>query len=137
MLADACAEAACRLAREKAEARHGVPSGRDGRPARFVVLALGKLGGEELNYSSDIDLIFLYDVEGQTAGPRAVSNAEFFARMGGEIVRLLVRPHRARRGLPGRHAAPARGGPGAPWPVRSPRPSAITRRPAGPGSARP
>ncbi len=61
----------------------------DMRPARFVVLALGKLGGQELNYSSDIDLIFLYDVEGQTSGPRAVSNAEFFARMGGELVRLL------------------------------------------------
>ena len=53
------------------------------------MLALGKLGGEELNYSSDIDLIFLYDVEGQTAGPKPVSNAEFFARMGGDVVRLL------------------------------------------------
>ncbi|MEA2632618.1 MAG: [glutamine synthetase] adenylyltransferase / [glutamine synthetase]-adenylyl-L-tyrosine, partial [Chloroflexota bacterium] len=89
-LADACVEAACRLARRHAEARHGVPQGRDGSPARFVVLALGKLGGAELNYSSDIDLIFLYDVEGQTGGPKRVSNAEFFARMGGEIVRLLA-----------------------------------------------
>ncbi len=90
VLADTCAEVAYRLARAKVEARHGVPSGRDdSRPARFVVLALGKLGGQELNYSSDIDLIFLYDVEGQTSGPRAVSNAEFFARMGGELVRLL------------------------------------------------
>jgi [glutamine synthetase] adenylyltransferase / [glutamine synthetase]-adenylyl-L-tyrosine phosphorylase len=88
-LADACVEVSCRLARRRAEARHGAPSGRDGRPARFVVLALGKLGGEELNYSSDIDLIFLYDDEGQTTGPRAVSNAEFFARMGAEVVRLL------------------------------------------------
>ncbi len=90
VLADACAEAAYRLAREKTEARHGVPSGRDGTPARFVILGLGKLGGQELNYSSDIDLIFLYDVDGQTSGPRSVSNAEFFARLGGEIVRLLA-----------------------------------------------
>jgi len=89
-LADACVEAASRLARGRVGARSGVPSGRDGRPARFVVLALGKLGGEELNYSSDIDLIFLYDVEGQAAGVRGVSNAEFFARVGGEIVRLLA-----------------------------------------------
>ncbi len=89
VLADACVEAAYRLAREHVEARHGVPSGRDGHPASFVVLALGKLGGQELNYSSDIDLIFLYDVEGQTSGPRSVSNAEFFVRIGGEIVRLL------------------------------------------------
>ncbi len=88
-LADACVEAAYRLARRRVEARHGAPGGRDGQPVRFVVLALGKLGGEELNYSSDIDLIFLYDVEGQTNGTRMISNAEFFARMGGEIVRLL------------------------------------------------
>ncbi len=89
-LADACAEAAYRLARRNADERHGPPSGsRPGRPARFVILALGKLGGEELNYSSDIDLIFLYDVEGQTSGPRPVSNAEYFARLGGELVRLL------------------------------------------------
>ncbi len=89
-LADACVEAATWLAHQRAEERHGTPSGQDGQPARFVVLALGKLGGEELNYSSDIDLIFLYDVEGQTSGPRVVSNAEFFTRMGGEIVRLLA-----------------------------------------------
>lgn len=89
-LADACVECAVRLARQRAEARYGVPSGEEGRPARFVVLALGKLGGEELNYSSDIDLIFLYDVEGETDGPRPVTNAEFFARMGAEVVRLLA-----------------------------------------------
>jgi glutamate-ammonia-ligase adenylyltransferase len=88
-LADACVECATRFARALTEARLGIPSGRDGVPAQFVVLALGKLGGEELNYSSDIDLIFLYDVEGETSGPRSVSNAEFFARMGSEIVRLL------------------------------------------------
>jgi glutamate-ammonia-ligase adenylyltransferase len=88
-LADACVEAACRIARGHAVARHGEPIGPDGQPARFVVLALGKLGGEELNYSSDIDLIFLYDAEGQVAGPRPVTNAEFFAKLGGEVVRLL------------------------------------------------
>jgi glutamate-ammonia-ligase adenylyltransferase len=89
-LADSCVEAAYRLARKHTDERHGPPTGpEDGQPVRFVVLALGKLGGEELNYSSDIDLIFLYDVEGQTRGPRAVSNAEYFARLGGELVRLL------------------------------------------------
>jgi glutamate-ammonia-ligase adenylyltransferase len=88
-LAEACVEAACRIARGRAVARHGEARGPDGRPLRFVVLALGKLGGAELNYSSDIDLIFLYESEGQTSGPRVVSNAEFFARMGGEVIRLL------------------------------------------------
>jgi glutamate-ammonia-ligase adenylyltransferase len=88
-LADACVEAAYRLARRNAEERFGKPSGLAGRTARFVVLALGKLGGEELNYSSDIDLIFVYDVEGQTDGSRPISNAEFFAKVGGEVVRFL------------------------------------------------
>ncbi len=89
-LADACAEAATRLARGAAESRFGQALRADGSPARFVVLGLGKLGGIELNYSSDIDLVFLYDEDGWTAGPRVVSNAEFFARMGAEIVRLLA-----------------------------------------------
>src|SRR5207245_5181050 len=54
-----------------------------------VVLAFGKLGGEELNYSSDIDLIFIYDQEGATNGRRSISNDEFYARAVGEVVRLL------------------------------------------------
>lgn len=89
-LADACVEGACRLARRRFEERYGSPTGPEKRRCRFVVLALGKLGGMELNYSSDIDLIFLYESEGQTCGPKVISNAEFFARMGGEIVRLLA-----------------------------------------------
>jgi len=89
-LADACVEAATRLARARAEARFGVPMTPQGRAARFVVLGLGKLGGQELNYSSDIDLIFLYDEDGQTQGQKTLSNAELFARMGSDIVRLLA-----------------------------------------------
>nr|WP_303652551.1 bifunctional [glutamate--ammonia ligase]-adenylyl-L-tyrosine phosphorylase/[glutamate--ammonia-ligase] adenylyltransferase [Paludisphaera mucosa] len=88
-LADACVEAATRLARASVERRFGSPTCADGRPARFAVLGLGKLGGIELNYSSDIDLIFLYDEVGATTGPRVVTNAEFFARMSAEIVQLL------------------------------------------------
>jgi glutamate-ammonia-ligase adenylyltransferase len=89
-LADVCVEAAYRMSRKHADERHGPPSGEtEDAQAKFVILALGKLGGDELNYSSDIDLIFLYDVEGQTKGPRVVSNAEYFRRLGSEIVRLL------------------------------------------------
>jgi glutamate-ammonia-ligase adenylyltransferase len=70
--------------------RLGTPTGDDGRPARLAALAFGKLGGEELNYSSDIDLMFVYDREGATQGRRAgVANAEFFARVVSEVVRLL------------------------------------------------
>jgi len=88
-LADACVEAAVRLARIGFERRYGTPIRSGARPARFTVLGLGKLGGVELNYSSDIDLIFLYDEDGATSGVRSITNAEFFARMSAEIVRLL------------------------------------------------
>jgi glutamate-ammonia-ligase adenylyltransferase len=71
--------------------RFGQPYTSGGQPARCVILAFGKLGGEELNYSSDIDLMFLYDEEGTTRGKRtnSVSNEEFYGRVLSEVVRLL------------------------------------------------
>ena len=76
---------------ERRQAASAQPYTDDGEPARCVVLAFGKLGGEELNYSSDIDLMFVYDEEGGTRGKRVtgVGNDEFFARVVGEVVRLL------------------------------------------------
>ncbi len=56
----------------------------------LVVLGLGKLGGLELNYSSDIDLIFFAETEGQTDGQRPISNIEFFELVAREIIRLLT-----------------------------------------------
>ena len=54
------------------------------------MLALGKLGGMELNYSSDIDLIFLYDGEGKTDGRRPITNGEFFEQLARELVRFTA-----------------------------------------------
>lgn len=88
-LADAIVEAAVVFQRAALERTFGVPRDREGRPARFCVLALGKLGGIELNYSSDIDLVFFYDLDGQTDGGRSISNREFFERMSRGLVRLL------------------------------------------------
>ena len=88
-LADALIESAVRFAHRRVAERRGVPRRGDGRPARFAVLALGKLGGEELNYSSDINLMFLYDADGTTDGPRSVGNQEYFDRVAREIIRLL------------------------------------------------
>lgn len=88
-LADAIVEAALRFARPALEVKHGVPRAPAGERAEFVVLALGKLGGLELNYSSDIDLVFLYEAEGRTDGPRAPTNQEFFERLARELVQLL------------------------------------------------
>src|SRR5262249_61435991 len=69
-VADAALEVALATARVRLAERFGEPTTADGRRARCVVLAFGKLGGEELNYSSDIDLMFLYDEEGTTRGRR-------------------------------------------------------------------
>ena len=89
-LAAAVVEVALCNVRRQLDEKVGVPAGPDGQPARFVVLALGKLGGRELNYSSDIDLLFLYDHEGQTGPPRRLTNSEFFARLVTELVKLLT-----------------------------------------------
>jgi glutamate-ammonia-ligase adenylyltransferase len=89
-VADAICEAAVYAARKRLEEQRGVPRMPDGRPARFVILALGKLGGVELNYSSDIDLICLYEDGATTAGPRAIAGSEFFERLARQIVKYLA-----------------------------------------------
>ena len=91
-LAQAINEAAVSYARRKLAKKRGVPHGSDGRAARLVVLALGKLGGGELNYSSDIDLVFLYDVSEDADVDDRTMHAyqEFFERLVPEVVRLLT-----------------------------------------------
>jgi glutamate-ammonia-ligase adenylyltransferase len=88
-LADAILEAALLAAWRKLTVQRGIPRRQDGVRARFVVLGLGKLGGIELNYSSDIDLVFLYDEDGGAA-KSSFTNGEFFERLGREFVHLLT-----------------------------------------------
>jgi len=91
-VADAICHAAVSFARRRLEQRRGMPRGNSGVAAQYCVLALGKLGGSELNYSSDIDLVMFYDVDGMTDGERAVANREFFERLTQDFVRLLTEP---------------------------------------------
>ncbi|MGL4943423.1 MAG: bifunctional [glutamate--ammonia ligase]-adenylyl-L-tyrosine phosphorylase/[glutamate--ammonia-ligase] adenylyltransferase [Thermoguttaceae bacterium] len=86
-IADACVEGALRVAGRRLFVRRGTPHTSNYQAVHFTVLALGKLGGRELNYSSDIDLMFLYDAEGAT--DTAIPNSQYFAELGREIVRLL------------------------------------------------
>ncbi len=88
-LADSSVEVALRHALRTVGARFGNPTAPAGQPAKITALAFGKLGGDELNYSSDIDLMFVYDVDGETNRRSGVNNAEFFGRAIGELVRLL------------------------------------------------
>ena len=68
----------------------GQPQSEDGgEESHFAVIALGKMGAEELNYSSDIDLMFLYSANGQTSGPVSISNKEFFKRASNQLTGLL------------------------------------------------
>jgi glutamate-ammonia-ligase adenylyltransferase len=70
---------------------HGEPIGADsGEPQRMVVVAMGKLGGGELNVSSDVDLVFVYPEDGATAGPKALANQEFFDRLGRRVIASLA-----------------------------------------------
>ena len=74
--------------RESLAARYGEPQYQGGQCA-FSVIGLGKLGGKELNYSSDIDLMFAYEGNGETSGPEPISNKEFFKKVANQITALL------------------------------------------------
>lgn len=88
-LADCCLDEALDHLYAWLCARWGTPRDADGEAQRMVVLGLGKLGGEELNFSSDIDLIFAYPDAGQTDGERPRQNEEFFARLGRQLIAAL------------------------------------------------
>jgi glutamate-ammonia-ligase adenylyltransferase len=97
-LADVILESALAVAEQKFSKAYGLPQYLDAagrvRRSRMVVLSLGKLGGQELNYSSDIDLLFLYDQDGQTAGgdSAAISNAEWYARTAAATLKVITDP---------------------------------------------
>jgi [glutamine synthetase] adenylyltransferase / [glutamine synthetase]-adenylyl-L-tyrosine phosphorylase len=88
-LADAILSVAYRHLRDDFVARYGEPRLADGSPCAFSVIALGKLGGQELNYSSDIDLMFVYGGNGQTAGPEVITNKEFYKKVANQYTQLL------------------------------------------------
>jgi glutamate-ammonia-ligase adenylyltransferase len=87
-LADAIIRAASSAAQRHLLPTFGRPQCPDASP-EFIILGMGKLGGRELNFSSDIDLVFLYSGAGETDGPRVIDNEEYFNRLGREIIRLL------------------------------------------------
>ena len=65
-----------------------------GEPASVVVVALGKLGARELGWGSDLDLVFLYDAEGESTGPRVLDHVEYFTRVAQHTLRLLSQADR-------------------------------------------
>jgi len=92
-LADAILNITYLHIRDELSKKHGVPryvdANGESQPCGFSVLALGKLGGGELNYSSDIDLMFVYSGNGDTDGARSISNKEFFNKVANQYTELL------------------------------------------------
>jgi glutamate-ammonia-ligase adenylyltransferase len=94
-LAEVCIDAALDFHHAALAARHGEPRDEHGQPQQLVVVGMGKLGGGELNVSSDIDLIYLYPEEGDTAADagatavKSITNHEFFIRLGRKLAAAL------------------------------------------------
>jgi glutamate-ammonia-ligase adenylyltransferase len=92
-LAEACLDHALAWLYRWQSAAQGVPTGADGRPQALVVLGLGKLGAGELNFSSDVDLIFAYPGPGETGGTdRPVENVDFFTRLARQLIQVIGHP---------------------------------------------
>ena len=92
-LADAILHISYKRIRADLVARHGTPRFVDEegevRECGMSVIALGKLGGRELNYSSDIDLMFVYAANGETDGEHPISNKEFYKKVANQYTELL------------------------------------------------
>jgi len=88
-LADACIQFALDFLYTQACAKRGTPLLVDGSPQQLIVLGMGKLGAHELNYSSDIDLIFAYPEDGVLPDRKATSYGEFFTRLCQSLVKIL------------------------------------------------
>jgi len=87
ILAESILDAVHARLRHRLESRHGPPPA--GPPWQMCILAAGKLGGRELNYSSDIDLIFIHTGHGETLGPEPLPASEFFRRLALELTQWL------------------------------------------------
>ena len=88
-LAEATLELALASAQAEADARYGPPLRDDGSRCDFWIVGMGKLGARELNVSSDIDLIYVYEDDGQTGGPRPVSFHEYFSFVAKRLYALI------------------------------------------------
>ncbi|MCL2591095.1 MAG: bifunctional [glutamate--ammonia ligase]-adenylyl-L-tyrosine phosphorylase/[glutamate--ammonia-ligase] adenylyltransferase [Betaproteobacteria bacterium] len=90
VLAETAVRHAHNVLRTSLLARYGTPRSPSGEEQELLIVGMGKLGGRELNVSSDVDLIFLYPEDGSTTGPKVVDNFEFFERLGKQIIAALA-----------------------------------------------
>jgi len=89
-LAELTVQRAQICAMQSLQQQYGLPIGADsGKPQQLLVIGMGKVGGGELNVSSDIDLIFVYPEDGDTDGAHSIGNNDFFNRLGRKIIALI------------------------------------------------
>lgn len=88
-LADALVGSVLTWWHQQLVSKQGQPLSRAGVPQHMLVLGMGKLGGRELNFSSDIDLIFAFPEAGETDGRRSLDNQTFFTRVGQKLINTL------------------------------------------------
>ena len=88
-LAELSLQNAVSLHHKKLAGIHGEPVSEDGTPQQLIVIGMGKLGGGELNVSSDVDLVFVYPEDGETIGQRRLANRDFFERLGKRVIAAL------------------------------------------------
>ena len=88
-LAETCLQLALAALEAEFAQRYGVVRGTDGSKQRLVVFGLGKLGGGELNFSSDVDLVYAYPQDGDSDGARSLTAEDYFARLGQQLAKLL------------------------------------------------
>lgn len=89
VLADASLDVALDKLNAWHAARHGTARSATGEAQRLVVLGMGKLGAGELNFSSDVDLIFAYPAAGESDGERPLDNEQYFTRLGQKLIRVM------------------------------------------------
>ncbi len=88
-LADNCLQCGLQALEQQFHTRHGHVIAEDGSVQQLVVFGLGKLGGGELNFSSDVDVVYAYPQGGQSDGARPLAAEEYFARLGQQLAKLL------------------------------------------------
>ena len=88
-LAESCLQLALAALETEFAQRFGIVRNAEGDAQRLVVFGLGKLGGGELNFSSDIDLVYAYEHEGESDSVRALAASDYFARLGQQLAKLL------------------------------------------------
>ena len=92
-VADLAVHQALKWSKASLTKRFGHPRTANDKPSQFAVLAMGKLGGKELSYASDLDLVFIYDGEGETDGDKSIDTSIFMTKLAQRLMRQLSTTH--------------------------------------------